>query len=189
MIKVYIGIDIGSDGAYAIIVNDQLKVYGKIPSNGELDMSMLRDIFFENIPEEHNVKIIAGIEDLHSIYGSSAKSNFQFGVNNGLVVGFLQTIEFPHIKISPKKWQKEMWQGIRPVMIPSMEKKKKGQPAVQKKNKDGSPKYKVDTKATSLIAAKRLFPTESFLATERSKVPHDGIVDAVLIAEYCRRKY
>lgn len=180
--KISIGIDIGSDGAYAIFVDNKLQ-YGKIPYvSEEPDMRALFDIIFEAIPflnEDEEFNMHAVIEDLHSVYGSSAKSNFEFGKNNGLIIGMLQVAEIPFTKIGPKKWQKEMWQGIRPVEVLV-----KG-----KVNKDGSPKKKVDTKATSLIAAKRLFPKETFLATERSKVPHNGIVDAVLIAEFCRRHF
>lgn len=180
--KISIGIDIGSDGAYAIFVDNKLQ-YGKIPyMSEEPDMRALFDIIFEAIPSLSDVEefsMHAVIEDLHSVYGSSAKSNFEFGKNNGLIIGMLQVAEIPFTKIGPKKWQKEMWQGIRPVEVLV-----KG-----KVNKDGSPKKKVDTKATSLIAAKRLFPKETFLATERSKVPNHNIVDAVLIAEYCRRNF
>ena len=175
--KVRVGIDIGSDGAYAIfgVYGEDLS-YGKIPKvSEEQDMSQLANIISHHGFDDIHVVI----EDLHSVFGSSAKSNFAFGQNNGLIKGMLQTLQIPYTLIGPKKWQKEMWQGIRPVEILV-----KG-----KTNKDGSPKYKVDTKATSLIAAKRLFPKETFLATERSKVPHDGIVDAILIAEYCRRNF
>lgn len=124
------------------------------------------------------VKTHCVIEDLHSIFGTSAKANFTFGVNNGLIIGMLQCSQIPYTKIGPKKWQKEMWQGIRPVEIPT-----------GKFDKKGNPKVKINTKATSLIAVQRLFPKESFLATERSKKPHDGIVDSVLMAEYCRRNF
>lgn len=176
MSKIRIGIDIGANGAYAIFIDNELKQYGKIPGKDELDMKALINILtdFNDATSYH-----AAFEDLHSIFGSSAKSNFQFGVNNGLVIGMLQTASMPYTKIQAKKWQKEMWEGIRPVEILV-----KG-----KTNKDGSPKYKIDTKATSLLAAKRLFPKESFLATERSKVSHDGIVDAVLIGSYCNRHF
>ncbi len=179
MSKIRIGIDIGSNGAYAIFVDDQLQSYGKIPGDDELDMNGLLQCIWDASPkgDDHSYHFV--IEDLHSIFGSSAKSNFQFGVNNGLVIGLLQTIEFSYTKVQAKKWQKEMWEGVRPVEVLV-----KG-----KVNKDGSPKYKIDTKATSLLAAKRLFPKESFLATERSKVPHDGIVDACLIGLYCTRHF
>lgn len=177
--KVRVGIDVGSDGGYAIFVDNRLHSYGKIPSTEtELDMSaLLQKILDANDSPGDSYHVV--IEDLHSVFNSSASSNFTFGVNNGLVIGMLQVSCMPFTKVAPKKWQKELWEGIRPIEIIA-----KG-----KFNKDGSQKYKVDTKATSLVAAKRLFPKEKFLATERSKVPHNGIVDAVLLAEYCTRKF
>jgi hypothetical protein len=45
-----------------------------------------------------------------------------------------------------------------------------------------------DTKKAALLIAKLRWPDDSFLATKRSKVPHTGLVDAALIAEYWRRK-
>jgi hypothetical protein len=45
-----------------------------------------------------------------------------------------------------------------------------------------------DTKKAALVIAKHRWPDDSFLATKRSKVPHSGLVDAALIAEYWRRK-
>ncbi len=70
-----------------------------------------------------------------------------------------------------------MWQGVP--LIQKIDGKKK--------NKDGTQKMKTDTKAMSLVAAQRIFPNESFLATERSSVPHDGLVDAALICEFGKR--
>ena len=46
---------------------------------------------------------------------------------------------------------------------------------------------KVNTKKTSLACAKRLWPTDTFVKNERCKTAHDGIVDAMLIAEAARR--
>lgn len=44
-----------------------------------------------------------------------------------------------------------------------------------------------DTKARALECARRLWPEETFLASPLCKVPNDGIVDALLIAEWGRR--
>ena len=63
-------------------------------------------------------------------------------------------------RITPQKWQKEMIPGC----------------------KSG------DTKPRALELAKRLWPDETFLASPRCRVPHDGIVDAALLAEYARIK-
>lgn len=43
-----------------------------------------------------------------------------------------------------------------------------------------------DTKKASIIAAQRLFPMVNLLLTPRSRVPSDGLADAVMIAEYGR---
>lgn len=68
--------------------------------------------------------------------------------------------------ITPKKWQKMFW--ITPKMPKGV---------------------KFDTKAAALKVARQLWPEQDWLATSRSSVPHDGLVDASLIAEFCRRTY
>jgi hypothetical protein len=45
---------------------------------------------------------------------------------------------------------------------------------------------KGDTKPAALAKAKQLWPAETWLATNRSTKPHDGLVDAALIAEFGR---
>lgn len=188
MAKIRVGVDVGSEGAIAIFKDDQLIEYAKLPKVAdELDMGGMVNILLKHVTESDSIHV--AMEDLASIFGSSANSNFQFGVNNGMVIGALQAVGIPFSKVHSKRWQKAMFEGIRPVEVPSMEKKQKGIPAVQKRNKDGSPKYKVDTKATALIAAKRLFPKETFLPSVRSRVPDNNIVDAVLIGLYCSRNF
>lgn len=185
MTKIRVGVDIGSDGAIAIFSDGQLVKYVKLPKVAdELDMRGMTEILLTYPLEDIHILM----EDLHSVFGAGAASNFTFGVNNGLVVGALQALQLPYSKIGAKKWQKIAWEGIRPVEKAVM-KKIKGQPAFHEKNKKGELKYKTDTKQTSLIAAKRIFPKETFLATERSSVPHNGIVDAALIGWVCARMY
>lgn len=43
-------------------------------------------------------------------------------------------------------------------------------------------------KATSVEVCRKLFPDVNLLATECSKKPHDGMAEALLMAEYARRK-
>jgi crossover junction endodeoxyribonuclease RuvC len=43
-------------------------------------------------------------------------------------------------------------------------------------------------KAKSIEVCQKLFPNVSLLATERSRKPNDGIAEALLMAEYARRK-
>ncbi|MDR1516461.1 MAG: hypothetical protein LBS45_12285 [Synergistaceae bacterium] len=42
--------------------------------------------------------------------------------------------------------------------------------------------------ADSVAVAERLFPGVSLMATPRSRKPSDGMAEALLIAEYCRRR-
>ena len=62
-------------------------------------------------------------------------------------------------RITPQSWQK--------VMLPKC--------------------AKGDTKNRALQYARRAWPEETFLASPRCKVPHEGLIDAALIAEYSRR--
>ncbi len=175
---VSIGIDVGKKGALALLSHDKkLRLYEAIPLiNKEIDVTELSKIF-KLWNSTYDIGIV-GIEDVHSIFGAGAKANFQFGRCLGLLEGFTIANGIPFIKVAPKAWQKEMWEGVDII-----------KDNTGKKTKQGNIKYKTNTKATSLIAAQRLFPGEEFLATERSYTPHDGIVDALLIAEHCRRKY
>lgn len=43
-------------------------------------------------------------------------------------------------------------------------------------------------KAKSIEVCQKLFPNVNLLATERSRKPSDGIAEAILMAEYARRK-
>jgi len=125
------------------------------------------------------------IEDVHSIFGTSSKSNFQFGRSLGNIEMLPVVFGKPLIKVAPKTWQRVAWQGIPVVKNPKVVK--------ASKNKDGTLKpertlMKTDTKATSLNAARRLFPKESFLDSPQSSVAHDGVVDAALIAYWAKRE-
>lgn len=43
-------------------------------------------------------------------------------------------------------------------------------------------------KSASVEVCRKLFPDVSLLATEKCKKPHDGMAEALLMAEYARRK-
>ena len=47
---------------------------------------------------------------------------------------------------------------------------------------------KGSSKKRALEASKKLWPNETFILP-RCRTPHDGVIDAALIAEYYRRKY
>jgi hypothetical protein len=163
--KIRIGIDVGKKGGIVAIVTtpENIKYISTFRTplvNEEIDLNELQRILSVTTTG-HTDKLIA-IEAVSSVFNSSAKSNFQFGRALGLLEGLVAGMNIPFVKIHAKKWQKVFFEGI-PVTF-------KGD--------------KVDTKAMALQAAKRLYPAVNLLATERSRVPHEGIVDSLGIAHY-----
>lgn len=83
-------------------------------------------------------------------------SSFAFGKSYGTMIGILSALKLPYHIVPARTWQTKLFQG----------------------------QAKGDTKAASKIIAQRLFPSQDFTATERSKKLHDGLTDATLIAYY-----
>lgn len=164
--KLHAAVDVGKDGAIVVIENNRIVFKSVTPCIGnQIDLAELRKILKGyDLEEIHFV-----VEDVHAVFGSSAKATFNFGWSLGIIEGVLSGLGIRYTKVAPKVWQKEMWQGVTPIY----------------KNE----KKAIDTKATSLIAVKRLFPDVDLRRSERATKPHDGIVDALLMAEYCRRKF
>lgn len=166
----YAAVDVGKSGAIVIMDKEGLQVFSfKIPLIGnEIDIVRLSN-YFETWRGYIKQCII---EDVHSIYGTSAKSNFQFGRSLGILEGIISGFKIPCIKVAPKKWQEVSFQGI-----PKIAKPRK---SIEKGH--GS----IDTKAMALIAAKRLYPHLDLRKSERSKKEDNGIVDALLMAHYAK---
>jgi hypothetical protein len=161
-----VGIDIGKQGGISVMDKDGSHVSViPMPMIGtELDLLELNILF----KSWGHVKCHIVFEKLGVIFGSSKTTARSMGLQEGAMEAFCAAYSIPFTKVPPKTWQKEMFEGL-----------------TEMKRSDG----KRDTKAMALVIAKRLFPTVSLLATEKSKVPHDGIVDALLLSEYCRRHY
>ncbi len=171
---IYIGIDPGLDGAVAII-NDSKEITVKITptigkTNKQIDLKKFHEIF-EYLPTND---IMCVIEDVHAIFGCSAGSTFSFGQAFMAPKAICMCARIQHTLVQPKKWQEVMHEGI---------------PIMYKPLKEGQKIPTKDTKAMSLMALNRLFPNFDARVSTKAKNPHDGIVDAVLIAEYCRRMY
>lgn len=170
--KCYIGIDVGSRGFICVQYNGIFKHYS-IEDN---DLYQLSEIMADIRNKHENIACV--IEDVHSIFGSSAKSTFNFGFNKGYLIGLLSANRIPYTLVAPKEWQKAMWTNAD--MVYKYEKVKiKGEEKIRKT---------IDTKATSIKAAKRLFPNIDFRKSERCKNLDDNKVDATLMCEYARRK-
>lgn len=90
----------------------------------------------------------------------SAVSAHAKGVQFGNIEGMCLMANIPYVVVLPRVWQAVMYVGIPPG----------------------------DTKARSLIAAKRLFPSVALRRTDKCTTDSDGMADALLIAEYGRRQ-
>ena len=164
-------IDPGSKGFICTQIDGVFKHYS-IEDN---DLYQLSEIMAEIRSKYDN--LVCVIEDVHSIFGSSAKSTFNFGFNKGYLIGLLAANKIPYVLVQPKEWQKVVWNNAD--MVVSYKQ-------VNVKDKIVSKKV-VDTKATSINAAKRLFPTMDFRKSEKAKNIDDNKVDATLMCEYARR--
>lgn len=170
--KCYIGIDPGSRGFISVQYNGEFSFYS-IEDN---DLYQLSEIM-ANIRNTYS-NIVCVIEQIHAIFGSSAKATFSFGEIYGQLQALLIANKIPYVLIQPKTWQKEMWQNSD--MVVNYKKVVlKGKETIRKE---------VDTKNTSINAAKRLFPHIDFRKSERCKKLDDNKVDATLMSEYARRK-
>ena len=157
---VFIGIDPGKKGGVAVIRDGQL-VYTE-PMGTIWD---IRDTLVNFKRQEDGDGFLvndtwAYIEKSQARPGQGVVSMFNYGKGFGEILGILTAIETPYELTRPQQWQK--------VMIPGS---KKG-----------------NSKKDALIKARQLFPQETFIQKGCRK-PHDGIIDAVLIAEYGRRQH
>lgn len=164
--KYFIGVDPGKSGAIVLISEDKADiVWFPMPLVGDqIDESKLC-ILLKDLNECGVVHCC--VEDVHSIFGVSAKANWSFAYGAGLLSGIITALHIPLTKVQPKVWQKELFQGT-PII-----KKEKG----------------LDTKPMALFTVQRLFPEVNLLRSSRCKKPDEGAIDALLIAEYCRRNF
>lgn len=170
--KCRIAIDPGANGYIAIEVNGEW-TFMSLRDNDMYQVSDLLRYLKDKYPN-----IVAGMELIHAIFGSSAKATFSFGEVYGKLQALLIAHKIPYHLIAPKTWQNEIWDNKD--MVITYKK-------VKIKDKEIS-KKEVNTKATSINAAKRLFPELDFRRTERCNNIDDNKVDATLICEYLRRK-
>lgn len=171
MSKCYIGIDPGAHGYVAMQYDGEFEHF----SIADNDLYQLSKIMAEMRSKYDD--LVCVIEDVHALLNSSAKSTFSFGFNKGYLIGLLAANKIPYILVQPKEWQKVMWSNADMVVTYKQ---------IKIKDKMVSKKV-VDTKATSINAAKRLFPTMDFRKSERAKNIDDNKVDATLMSEYARR--
>lgn len=151
---IYIGIDPGKNGGYAIINNEELT-----PSSVSVrpmdEKSFTEDMHFISEAFSTN-EIRCCLEKVGAMPGQGVTSMFTFGAGYGFLQGVLTAYGIPYQLVPPQTWKKAFTLN--------------------------------SVKQTSIEVCQRLFPNVSLYRTDRCKKPHDGMAEALLMAEYARRK-
>lgn len=166
MDKTYIGIDPGEKGFITVGTPDGQFQFFSIADHTELQIASFLGDVKRDCPSP-----VAAMEDVHAIFGSSAKATFNFGRIVGLLQGLLIANHIPYVLVPPKAWQGEIW-GFND--------------KVYRYKVDG--KKMVDTKGTSFNAAHRLYPDVDLRRTPACKKEDDNKCDSLLLCGYAQRK-
>lgn len=160
---IYVGIDNGLSGALVALSDHPGPPVDKIamPTRGKTSGNEVDAMAVRNW-----LLTLGTIDQLTVILETPGK--FSKGVqaissmwdSYGALRGVCEVLGIRHHRITPQAWQK--------VMMPNC--------------------AKGDTKPAAKSRASQLWPTESWLATARSSKPHEGFIDAALIAEFGRIK-
>lgn len=102
---------------------------------------------------------LAVVEQVHAMPEQGVRSTFTFGCGYGMVRGVLAARSIPTELVTPQAWKRLVLAGYTD------------------KNKEAAIQY-----------ATRRFPNASLRATPRSRTSHDGLADALCLAEYARRQ-
>lgn len=169
--KVYIGIDPGKRGFISVMSGDGVEFFS-LSDHNDIEVS-------EFIGRYCGHCCHAVIEDVHAVYGSSAGATFEFGRVKGFLLGLLVAHRIPYTLVQPKEWQGGVWTSAD--MVVGCKSVVSGVGAVVSRKV-------TDTKATSFNAALRIFPSVDFRKSGRCRKVDDNKVDALLMAEYARRR-
>lgn len=162
---VVIGIDPGLSGGLACltlagdVVDVSVMPTAQLPGHkAEVCVVILAD-WLRSLAARHVVRL-AALERVAARPGQGVCSMFSFGVGYGSVRGVLGTLGIPVELPRPQEWQKHVFCGMPPAK---------------------------DTKTLSVAYCTRRFPGLSLKMTPLSRKAHDGVADAVCLAEYARR--
>ena len=165
---IYIGIDNGLSGGLAAVsdhgtVAEYFPRYCVMPTRGkskgnELDASEVKR-WIEEIQSRYGMFGVTVILETPGKFSKGVQAISSMWDSYGALRAVCEVMGLRHHRITPQQWQK--------VMLPAC--------------------AKGDTKPAALQKVRQLWPEETWLATPRSTKPHEGLIDAALIAEYGRR--
>ncbi len=199
----YLGIDPGIKGALAVVdSNAKIVDMWNMPLFAKKFHAITFAAFLRAIDDKYGVHAV-GIEGLltlptdtnkvqeavdqlerHMINGQSVhvnvvKHQFEYigkllkktdgrvgtktmGVNWGVIEGCIASLRLPYSVWAPRTWQADIHSGVQD-------------------------RTRMTAKTRSMVAAKQLWPEETFI-DHRCRIVNDGKIDAALIAEFTRRR-
>ena len=163
MVLIYAGCDPGLNGGFGIL--DGTHIYGApIPTFWITMKSGKRRRQYDYMAIrkffEARKDVIVTLEEQFPMPMQGVVSQFSTGFGYGLFMGLLCGLDITTKTVHAKTWQKEFF----------------------KRDKEKT------TKEQALEVIKTIYPTVDLFASERSTKEHDGIIDAILLAEYGRRR-
>lgn len=160
--SLFVGVDPGKDGGIAVLDEaGQVLRLEAIPLVGnEYDLVAIR-VLLNRIAQGTIPRLtVEKSQPMPPSVPGGSLANFQRGVSRGWE-WMAVALCLPYELVAPRTWQAAMFAGL-----PEME-----------------------TKARSVLACQRLFPGVSLLRTAKCSKAHDGMADALLLAEWGRRKH
>ena len=178
--KLILGGDPGKDGGLVVINSKTGKIVNMIKPP-----RLKKEVDWHSVDawvKKYSKRIIHAFVEKPNTGGGFAGRTQSIGLGDSIAT--LRQMMFSHnlrlTMMPPGTWQKIMFIGVPILSAPKPETKE--QKAKRKAAKKPKPAPKVkDNKTMALVAANRLFPKVSFVP-EGSRKPHDGWVDAALIA-------
>lgn len=156
--------DPGMSGGIALIDSSEIKTWAMPTLDGRIDLISIREIVVCNTLIED----VFVIEQAGMRPGQATQSGFKFAQGFGELIGLLTGLCRKPIIVSPQKWSKEFAHGVT-----ETEDKKSRQRQIKKSRKE---------------IVSKLFPGIDLRETSRCRTLHEGMTDALLIAEWARRE-
>ena len=102
---IYIGIDPGKKGGYAMIVDDPKSSYVKAyPWDDAAFAEEMRGIGLKL--ENPRGCVVAAVEQVNAMPGQGVTSMFSFGKSYGYILGVLTALNIPFQTVRPHEWKK-----------------------------------------------------------------------------------
>lgn len=152
-----LGVDPGMSGAICLR-DDESVILEVMPiKDGNVDIEGLHQLL-----RAYSNQVTRAFLEMASLRRGQ-QGQFKIGRNFGRIESVLEYLKIPTAIIRPQEWSKKYAHGVT--------------------EKDKTKRYRLIKKSRRKIA-ERIYPGINFLASEKSSIPHDGLVDSALISDY-----